>query len=184
MDRDSPNCKKLHLQTAKIFLNETIVKTFNIFSSATHNVIKRLWESGKIFMCAWKRPKVSIGCLWSSVGLRQNCIKNMHESVMEITAWAQKPPSVHLAVYKFRLKLNQEKLHMKKIQKGWSTVRLIEVLNYFWKKKMDILFSSLKRKGTIRHVISSQFKRLHLWIGALHIWKGMINAKRYIQVLE
>lgn len=86
-------------------------------------------------------------------------------------------------LHKFRLKLNQEKLHMKMIQKGWSTVRLIEVLNYFW-KKMDILFSSLKRKGTIRHVISNQFKSLHLWIGALHIWKGMINAKRYIQVLE
>ncbi len=54
--------------------------------------------------------------------------------------------------------------------------------------------SGLKRTRTTQVVISAQFRSLHLWwygvawvrvaMGSLHIWKGTINAERYIQVLE
>ncbi len=53
--------------------------------------------------------------------------------------------------------------------------------------------SGLKRTRTTQVVISAPFRSLHLWwygvacacgMGSLHIWKGTINAERYIQVLE
>ena len=60
---------------------------------------------------------------------------------------------------------------------------------------MDAASSGLKMRGIIRLVISAQYKSLHHWWygGALvpmewaawkGIWKGTINAERYIEVLE
>ncbi len=64
----------------------------------------------------------------------------------------------------------------------------------FFLENWDAMPSGLKRTRTTQVVTSAQFRSLHLlmvWgcmsacgIGSLHIWKGTINAERYIQVLE
>ncbi len=73
-----------------------------------------------------------------------------------------------------------------------SVVRRIKFKFFFG--NWDAMSSGLKRTRTTQVVISAQFRSLHLWwygvgmsacgMGSLHIWKGTINAERYIQVLE
>lgn len=73
-----------------------------------------------------------------------------------------------------------------------SVVRQTEIGHLFW--NMDSASRELKMRGTTRLKTSAKFKNLHLWwhggpisvyeIGSWHIWKGTINTKRYIQVLE
>ncbi len=57
----------------------------------------------------------------------------------------------------------------------------------------DAVSSKLKRRETLRHVISIQFKSQHLWwygcisaygMGSLHVLEGTMNAERYTKVLE
>jgi len=59
---------------------------------------------------------------------------------------------------------------------------------------MDAASSKVKGRGTIRLVVSAQFKGLHLWwyegcvcaygTGSLHFWKDGINAEKYLQDSE
>lgn len=83
--------KTLFPQIVKQFLNNfrqrKIVETFNISSSTVHN-IKRLRESGEISVRKGSSQKsVLDACEFRA--LRQHCIKNIHDSVMEITVWSQ-----------------------------------------------------------------------------------------------
>ncbi len=87
------------------------------------------------------------------------------------------------------------KVHLKWTVAKWKTVlwsdeSKFEVLFGNW----DAMSSGLKRTRTTQVVISAQFRSpasLMVWgcmsacgMGSLHIWKGTINAERYIQVLE
>ncbi len=125
-------------------------------------------------------------------GLRaviQHCITNQHDSVIDITKWAQeyfqKPLSVntiHRAICWCQLKLYhaKRKLYVNMVQKRhsvlWAKAHLKLTVSK-WKcvlwseeSKFDILVgnpvavsSGLKRRETFQHYISVQFKSQHLW---------------------
>ena len=115
MGRGSPLCEQLREQIVEQFKNNvsqsTIARNLGISTSTVHNIVKRFRESGEI--TARKRhgrkPTLNACDLRS---LRRHCIKNRHQSVKDITAWAQehfrKPLSVNTVrryICKCRLKI-------------------------------------------------------------------------------
>ncbi len=116
-----------------------IAKALQISSSTVHNIIKRFRESGEISVRKGQgqRPLLDACGLRA---LRRHCITHRHDSVIDITEWAQeyfqKPLSVNTirrAICRCELKL----CHAKRS-------------------------SGLKRRETFQHVISVQFKSQHL----------------------
>ncbi len=101
----------------------------------------------------------------------------------------------YLNIIQKRRRFLWAKAHLKWTVAKWKTVLWSD------ESKFEVLFGKLGRH-VIRTkedkdnpvVISAQFRSLHLWwygvawvrvgMGSLHIWKGTINAERYIQVLE
>ena len=94
---ENQSAKNFCLQTVEPFQNNIpqrkIVKTLNSSSSTVYNILKTLQASGDIS----KRKEYG----WKSILDTHDghCIKNRHDSVMGITAWAQehfqKPLPVH-----------------------------------------------------------------------------------------
>ncbi len=92
-----------------------ITKTLQISSSTEHNIIKRFRVIGEISVCkgpGW-RPLLDARGLQA---LRRHCITHLHDSVIDITKWAQeyfqKPLSVntiHRAICRCQLKLYRAK---------------------------------------------------------------------------
>ena len=83
------------------------------------------------------------------------------------------------------------KAHLKQTGAKWETVQWSEESKFGnILEIMDIKFSALKNRGTIQLVMSALFKRkASLMVlgcisaygtGDLHIYKGSINAERYI----
>ncbi len=134
--------------------------------------------------------------------LRRHCITYWHDSVIDITKWAQeyfqKPLSVNTicrAICRCQIKLYcaKRKPYVNIVQKRcrvlwakahlkWTVSKCKRVL---WSDefKFDILVeiknavsSGLKRRETFQRVISVLFKSQHLW------WYGWYE--RYIKVLE
>ena len=101
MGRGSPLCEQLREQIVKQFKNNvsqpTIARNLGISSSTVHKIIKKFRESGEI--SARKRqgrkPTLNACDLWS---LWWHCIKNRHQCVKDITAWAQEHFRKPLAV--------------------------------------------------------------------------------------
>ena len=141
------------------------------------------------------RLKVKAGYTWFCT-IRRHCIRNRHDSLLDITAWPQENfqkslslNTVHVAIHKCKLKLYQinKKPYVNTIQKyihlllvkahlKWSeaknkTVLLSDESNFF------ILFGNYghhvlltkKKKGTrnIQLVMSGQLKSLYPW------WNGV-----------
>ncbi len=121
-----------------------------------HNIIKRFSETGEI-SAHGTRPKTFVGCPWSSA-LRRHCITHWHDSVIDITKWAQeyfqKPLSVNTirrAICRCQLKLYhaKRKPYVNMVQKHrrvfWAKAHLKWIVSKWksvlWsdKSKFDIL---------------------------------------------
>ncbi len=98
MGRGSPICERVRKKIVEYFKNNVpqrqIAKALQISSSTVHNIIKRFRETGEI--------SVRKGPLLDARGLRalrRHCITHRHDSVIDITKWAQeyfqKPLSVN-----------------------------------------------------------------------------------------
>ncbi len=120
MGRGSPICERVHKKIVEYFKNNVpqrpIAKALQISSSTVHNnIIKRFRETGEISVLKGqgRRPLLDVRGLRA---LRRHCITHRHDSVTDITKWAQeyiqKPLSVntiHRAICRCQLKLYHAK---------------------------------------------------------------------------
>ncbi len=191
MGRGSPTCERVRKKIVEYFKNNVpqhqIAKALQISSSTVHNIIKRFRESGEISVRKGqgRRPLLDARGLRA---LRWHCITHRHDSVIEITKWAQeyiqKPLSVNTirrAICKNQLNLYhaKRKPYVNMVQKRRRVLWAKAHLKWFQSGKvfygqtspnltflmeiMDTVSSGLKRRETFLHVISIQFKSQHLW---------------------
>ncbi len=119
MGRGSPICERVRKKIVEYFKNNIpqrqIAKALQIASSTVHNIIKRFRETGEISVLKGqgRRPLLDAHGLWA---LRRHCITHQHDSVIDITKWAQeyfqKPLSVNTirrAICRCQLNLNHAK---------------------------------------------------------------------------
>ncbi len=119
MGRGSPICERVHKKIVEYFKNNVpqhpIAKALQISSFTVHNIIKRFRETGEISVLKGqdRRPLLDVRGLRA---LRRHCITHRHDSVIDITKWAQeyiqKPLSVntiHRAICRCQLKLYHAK---------------------------------------------------------------------------
>ncbi len=99
MGRVSPICVKKIVEYFKNNIPQCqIAKALQISSSTVHNIIKILRETGEVSVRKGqgRRPLLDACGLWA---LRRHCITHRHDSVIDITKWAQeyfqKPLSVN-----------------------------------------------------------------------------------------
>ncbi len=115
MDRGSPICERVPTKIVEYFKNNIPQRqnanALQISSSTAHKIIKRLRETGEISVLKGqgRRPLMDAHDLRS---LRRHCITHRHDSVIDITKWAQeyfqKPLSVNTirhAICRCQLKL-------------------------------------------------------------------------------
>ncbi len=119
MGRGSPICERVRKKIVEYFKNNVpqrqIAKALQISSSTVHNIIKRFREIGEISVRKGqgRRPLLDARGLRA---LRRHCITHRHDSVIDITKWAQeyfqKPLSVNTirrAISRCQLKLYHAK---------------------------------------------------------------------------
>ncbi len=119
MGRVCPICESVHKKIVEFFKNSVpqhqIAKTLQISSSTLHNIIKSFREIGEISVRKGqgRRPLLDARGLRA---LRRHCITHRHDSVINITKWAQeyfqKPLSVntiHHTICRCQLKLYHAK---------------------------------------------------------------------------
>ncbi len=119
MGRGSPICERVRKKIVEYFKNNVpqrqIAKALQISSSTVHNIIKRFRETGEISVRKGqgRRPLLDARGLQA---LRRHCITHRHDSVFDITKWAQeyfqKPLSVNTicrAICRCQLKLYHAK---------------------------------------------------------------------------
>ncbi len=119
MGRGSPICERVHKIIVEYFKNNVpqrqIAKALQISSSTVHNIIKRFRETGEISVRKGqgRRPLLDAHGLRA---LRRHCITHRHDSVIDITKWAQeyfqKPMSVNIirhAIYRCQIKIYHAK---------------------------------------------------------------------------
>ncbi len=92
MGRGSPICERVRKKIVEYFNNNVpqrqIAKALQISSSTMHNIIKRFRETGEISV----RKGQGRRHLLDARGLqafRRHCITHRHDSVIDITKWAQ-----------------------------------------------------------------------------------------------
>ncbi len=140
MGRASPICERVRKKIVEYFKNNVpqrqIAKALQISSSTVHNIIKSFRETGQMSV----RKGQGRRSLLDALGLRalwRHCITHRHDSVLDITKWAQeyfqKPLSVntiHRAICRCQLKLYHAKMKpcVNMIQKRhrvlWAKVNL------------------------------------------------------------
>ncbi len=92
MVRGSPFCERVHKKIVEYFKNNVpqcqIAKALPISSSTVHNIIKRFRETGEISVRKGqgRRPLLDARGLRA---LRRHYITHRHDSVIDITKWAQ-----------------------------------------------------------------------------------------------
>ncbi len=119
MGRGSPICERVRKKIVEYFKNNVpqcqIAKGLQISSSTVHNIIKRFRGSGGISV---RKGQGRIPLLDGRDlrALRRHCITHRHDSVIDITKWAQeyfqKPLSVNTirrAICRYQLKLYHAK---------------------------------------------------------------------------
>ncbi len=133
-----------------------------------HNIIKSFRETGEISVRKGhvRRPLLDACGLRA---LRRHCITHRHDSVIDITKWAQeyfqKPLSVNSichAIGRCQLKLNQAKRKDCFKEKRKSVLGHTSPNLTFMLEIIDTVSSGLKRKETFQLVISIQLKSQHL----------------------
>ncbi len=102
MGRGSSICERVRKKIVEYFKNKIpqrqIAKALQISSYTVHNIIKRFRETGEISVHKGqgRRPMLDARGLRA---LRRHCITHWHDSVIDITKWAQeyfqKPLSVN-----------------------------------------------------------------------------------------
>ncbi len=156
-----------------------IAEALQISSSTVHNIIKSFRETGEISLRKGqgRRPLLHARGLRA---LRWHCITHRHDSVIDITKWAQEyfqKPLCHLQMPTKALSCKKEaicehgpeapscpvgqgsfKMDCFKVEKC-SMVRRVKIWHSCWKSRS----SGLKRRETFQRVISVQFKSQHLW---------------------
>ncbi len=140
-----------------------MAKALQISSSTVYNIIKRFRETGEISVRRGTRPKTFVGCPWSS-GPQMTLRHSSHDSVIDITKWAQeyfqKPLSVNTicrAICRCQLKLYhaKRKPYVNMVQKRrrvlWAKANLKWTVSK-WKSvlwsdesKFDILVGNHRR---------------------------------------
>ncbi len=186
--------EKLRWTEALQFVKECVTRLWNTLKTMFINIkFQRLCKSHHL-QCITsskdleKRKGQGRRPLLDTCGLRTlrwNCITHLHDSVIDITKWAQeyfqKPLSVntmcHLQMQTNATNWAKRKPYVNMVQKRrrvlwaethlkWtvskcSMVRRVQIWNSCWKSRA--LSSGLKRRETFQHVISIQFKSQHLW---------------------
>ncbi len=115
MGRGSPICERVHKNIVEYFKNNApqrqIAKALQISSSTVLNIIKSFRETGEISVHkeqGW-RPLLDARGLRS---LRRHCITHRHDSVIDITKWAQeyfqKPLSVNTICHERYIKVLEQ----------------------------------------------------------------------------
>ncbi len=166
MGRGSLICERVRKKIVEYFKNNVsqrqIAKALQmqILSSTVHNIIRSFRETGEISVCKGqgRRPLLDAHGLWA---LRRHCVTHRHDSVIDITKWAQeyfqKPLSVNTirrAICRCQLKLYhaKRKPYVNMVQKHrhvlwakahlkWNVSKWKSVL---WsdESKFDILFGN------------------------------------------
>ncbi len=119
MGRGSPICERVRKKIVEYFKNNVpqrqIAKALQISSSTVHNIIKRFRETGEISLVKGQDQRPLFECC-DLRALRRHCVTHWHDSVIDITKWAQeyfqKPLSVntiHRAICRCQLKLYHAK---------------------------------------------------------------------------
>ncbi len=89
MGRGSPICERLHKNIVEYFKNNIhqrqIAKTLQI---SVHNIIKIFRETGEIYVCKGQGWILLLDARGLRA-LRWHCITHRHDSVIDITKWAQ-----------------------------------------------------------------------------------------------
>ncbi len=168
MGRGSPFCEGMRKKIVEYFKNNVpqrqIAKALQISSSTVHNIIRRFRETGEISVCKGqgRRPLLDARGLRA---LRRHCITHQHDSVIDITKWAQeyfqKPLSVNTirrAICRCQLKLYHAKrkpyvnLVQKRCRVLWAKAHLKWTVSK-WKSvlwsdesKFDILVGNHRRR--------------------------------------
>ncbi len=103
MGRGSPICERMCKKIVEYFKNNIpqcqVAKALQISSSTVHNIIKQFRETGEISVRKGQgqRPLLETCGLWA---LRRHCITHRHDSVIDITKWAQEIPTKVLSCKK------------------------------------------------------------------------------------
>ncbi len=169
MGRGSPICERVRKKIVEYFKNNVcqrqIAKALQISSSRVHNIIKRFRETGEMSVRkgqGW-RPLLDARGLRA---LRWHCITHQHDSIIDITKWAQeyfqKPLSVNTirrAICRCQLKRYRakRKSYVNMVQKRrcvlWAKAHLKWTVSKWKSDKFDILVgnhgrlsSGLKRR--------------------------------------
>ncbi len=164
MGRGSPTCERVRKKIVEYFKNNfpqrQIAKALQISSSTVHNIIKRFTETGDISVRKGQ-GRIPLLNARGLQALRCHCITHRHESVIDITKWAQeyfqKPLSVNTicrAICRCQLKLYhaKRKEYVNMVQKRsrvlwakarlkWtvskcSMVRRVQIWHSWWKSRM------------------------------------------------
>ncbi len=179
MGRGSPICERVLKKIVEHFKNNVpqcqIAKALQISSSTVHNIIKGFRETGEISV----RKGQGRRSLLDARGLRalRQCITHRHDSIIDITKWAQeyfhKPLSVNTirrSICRCQLKLYhaKRKPYVNMVQKRLSCpvgqgsfkmdcfkvekcsmVRRVQIWHSCWKSQ-DAVSSGLKRRETFQ----------------------------------
>ncbi len=157
MGRSSPICERVRKKIVEYFKNNVpqhqIAKALQISSSTMHNIIKRFRETGEISVRKGqgRRPLLDARGLWA---LRRHFITHRHDSVIDITEWAQgyfqKPLSVNTircAICRCQLKLyhGKRKPYVNMVQKRHRVLWAKAHLKWTVSKWKSVLWSDESR---------------------------------------
>ncbi len=156
MGRGSPICERVRKKIVEYFKNSVpqhqIAKALQISSSTVHNIIKRFGETGEISVRKGQgqRPLLDARGLRA---LRRHCITHRHDSVIDITKWAQeyfqKPllvNTVRRAICRCQLKLYhaKRKPYVNMVQKRRHVLWAKAHLKWTVSKWKSVLWSESK----------------------------------------
>ncbi len=156
--------------------------------SSLHNIIKRFRDTGEISVRKGqgRRPLWDARCLWA---LRRHCITHRHDSVFDITKWAQeyfqKPLSVntiHRAICRCQLMLYHAKgkPYVNMVQKRHRVLWAMAHLKWTVSKWKSVLWSpNVTFLLEITDAVSMEEEG-----GLPACYQHSVNAERYIKVLE
>ncbi len=158
MGRGSPICERVRKNIVEYFKynvpQHQIAKALQISSSTVHNIIKRFRETGEISVRkgqGW-RPLLDARGLQA---LRRHCITHRHDSVIDITKWAQeyfqKPLSVNTirrAICRCQLKLYHAKrkpyLNMVVVENIWRIIK--QKIHQRWPRTLQQLETYIRQE--------------------------------------
>ncbi len=167
----SPICERVRKKIVEYFKNNVpqrqIAKALQISLSTVHNIIKRFRETGEISVRKGqgRRPLLDACGLRA---LRRHCITHRHDSVIDITKWAQeyfqKPLSVNTirrAICRCQLKLYhaKRKPYVNMVQKRHCVLWAKAHLKWIVSKWKSVLWSD-ESKFDIGNLVGNHGRRV------------------------